>query len=88
MGLNGTVGPDDPVADWGVQTQKSFGMAAIALSLFKEELKAEDLYKIRNIFLKDIDVTEDYAGSFGKQEVIRCVTTKKPSLVSKGRIYS
>ena len=29
-----------------------------------------DEYKIRNIFLKDIDVTMDYAGSFDKDEVI------------------
>ena len=34
-------------------------------------------YKIRNIFLKDIDVTMDYAGSFDKDEVIQHLTTKK-----------
>ena len=36
-----------------------------------------DEYKIRNIFLKDIDVTMDYAGSFDKDEVIQHLTTKK-----------
>ena len=36
-----------------------------------------DEYKIRNIFLKDIDVTMDYAGSFAKDEVIQYLTTKK-----------
>ena len=36
-----------------------------------------DEYKIRNIFLKDIGVTMDYAGSFDKDEVIQHLTTKK-----------
>ena len=36
-----------------------------------------DEYKIRNIFLKDIDGTMDYAGSFDKDEVIQHLTTKK-----------
>ena len=36
-----------------------------------------DEYKIRNIFLKDIDVTMDYAGSIDKDEVIQHLTTKK-----------
>ena len=34
-------------------------------------------YKIRNIFLKDIDITMDYACSFDKDEVIQHLTTKK-----------
>ena len=36
-----------------------------------------DEYKIRNIFLKVIDVTMDYAGSFDKDEVVQHLTTKK-----------
>ena len=30
-----------------------------------------------NIFLKDIDVTMDYSGSFDKDEIIQQLTTKK-----------
>lgn len=36
-----------------------------------------DEYKLRNIYLKDIDVTMDYSGSFDKEEVIRHLTTNK-----------
>ena len=34
-------------------------------------------HRIRNIFLKGIDVTMDYSGSFDKDEVIYHLTTKK-----------
>ena len=36
-----------------------------------------DECKIRNIFLKDIDVTTDYAGSFDKKEIVNHLTSHK-----------
>ena len=41
------------------------------------EFLRTDEYRIRNIFLKDIDVTMDYSGSFDKDEVIHHLTTIK-----------
>ena len=41
------------------------------------EFLRTDEYRIRNIFLKDIDVTMDYSGSFDKDEVIHHLTTKE-----------
>ena len=41
------------------------------------EFLRTDEYRIRNIFLKDIDVTKDYSGSFDKDEVIHHLTTIK-----------
>ena len=36
-----------------------------------------DEYKIRNIFLKDIDVTMNYAGNFAKDEIVNFLTSHK-----------
>ena len=41
-----------------------------------EFLRADE-YRIRNIFLKDIDVTMDYYGSFDTKEVMHHLTTKE-----------
>ena len=41
------------------------------------EFLCADEYRIRNIFLKDTDVTIDYSRSFDKDEVIHHLTTKK-----------
>ncbi len=41
------------------------------------EFLRTDEYRTRNIFLKDIDVTMDYSGSFDKDEVTEYLTTKK-----------
>ena len=41
------------------------------------EFLRTDEYRIRNIFLKDIDVTMDYSGSFDKDEVIQHLTTNE-----------
>jgi hypothetical protein len=41
------------------------------------EFLRTDEYKIPNIFLKDIDVTMDYAGSFEKDELIHHLTTNE-----------
>ena len=41
------------------------------------EFLRTDEYKIRNMFLKDIDVTMDYAGSFNKDEIVNYLTRHK-----------
>ena len=40
-------------------------------------VQSADEHRIKNIFLKDMDVTMDYSGSFDKDEVIHHVRTKK-----------
>jgi len=50
---------------------------ACAFEKYYEVFLHSDYYKLRSIFLKDIDITMDYSGSFDKEEIIRHITEHK-----------